>query len=1015
MSDKSDKMQIDNAGEIDESLYSRQLYVLGHEAMKKMANSNVLIVGLQGLGIEIAKNIVLAGVKSLTLHDPGKTEIADLSAQFFLREDDVGKRRDVVSQPRLAELNSYVPVHVLEAEGLTDEEIARFQVVVLTNASLEEQIRVNEITHKHNIGFVSTDTRGLFGNIFVDFGSSFALIDANGEEPHSGIIAGIDEEGNVAALDETRHNLEDGDYVKFTEVEGLDINGETPRKIKVTGPYAFNIGSVDGLGTYKKGGLFTQVKMPQEISFGSLKEQLAQPELLISDFAKMERPAQLHVGFMAVQAFQQKHGRAPRPQNVEDANEVLHLAKSVTAEYPDVLSGGEIDEKLLTQLSFQAAGELPAMTALFGGMAAQEVLKGCSGKFGPIRQWVYFDSLESLPKDAALNEQAVAPTGSRYDRQVAVFGKEFTEKIFAAKTFLVGSGAIGCEMLKNWALMGLGKNGEIHVTDNDVIEKSNLNRQFLFRPKDVGKHKSVTATEAVAEMNPDLKGHFDAKLDKVGPDTENIFDDSFWKSLEFVTNALDNVDARTYVDRRCVFFQKPLLESGTLGTKGNVQVVYPNLTESYSSSQDPPEKGIPLCTLRSFPNKVDHTIAWAKSIFQGYFTDNVESVNLFLSQPNFVESTLKQTGDQKSILENIKSYLVDERPTTFKECVQWARLEFEKKFNGDISQLLYNFPKDATTSTGAPFWSGPKRAPDALEFDFNNQDHLDFLIAGANLRAFNYGIRGDDLDVSEYKEVVDNMTVPKFEPKSGVKIQANENENVDPIDADSEELTQLANSLPPPSSLAGFRLTPVEFEKDDDTNFHIQFITAASNCRAQNYAIDGADRHKTKFIAGRIIPAIATTTALVTGLVCLELYKVVDQREVIEDYKNGFVNLALPFLGFSEPIASQKMEIAGVELDKIWGRYDIHENLTLKQFLEYFEKKYNLTVTMLSQNVSLLYASFFPPAKLNEKYDLTLTELVEAVTKKKLEPHVKTLIFEVCAEDQDGEDVDDIPYVCLHL
>ncbi|KAG5356785.1 Ubiquitin-activating enzyme E1 1 [Yarrowia sp. E02] len=1015
MSDKSDKMQIDNAGEIDESLYSRQLYVLGHEAMKKMANSNVLIVGLQGLGIEIAKNIVLAGVKSLTLYDPGKTEISDLSAQFFLREDDVGKRRDEVSQPRLAELNAYVPVRVLASESLTEEELARFQVVVLTGASLEEQIRVNEITHKHNIGFVSTDTRGLFGNIFVDFGSSFALIDANGEEPHSGIIAGIDEEGNVAALDETRHNLEDGDYVKFSEVEGLDINGDTPRKIKVTGPYSFNIGSVDGLGTYKKGGLFTQVKMPQEISFGSLKEQLAKPELLISDFAKMERPAQLHVGFMAVQAFQQKHGRAPRPQNVEDANEVLHLAKSVTAEYPDVLSGGDLDEKLLTQLSFQAAGELPAMTALFGGMAAQEVLKGCSGKFGPIRQWVYFDSLESLPKDVTLTEESVAPTGSRYDRQVAVFGKEFTEKIFAVKTFLVGSGAIGCEMLKNWALMGLGKDGEIHVTDNDVIEKSNLNRQFLFRPKDVGKHKSVTASDAVAEMNPDLKGHFDAKLDKVGADTENIFDDSFWKSLDFVTNALDNVDARTYVDRRCVFFQKPLLESGTLGTKGNVQVVYPNLTESYSSSQDPPEKGIPLCTLRSFPNKVDHTIAWAKSIFQGYFTDNVESVNLFLSQPNFVESTLKQAGDQKSVLENIKSYLVDERPTTFKECVQWARLEYEKKFNGDISQLLYNFPKDATTSTGAPFWSGPKRAPDALEFDFDNQDHLDFLIAGANLRAFNYGIRGDDLDISEYKEVVENMTVPKFEPKSGVKIQANENESVDPVDADAEELTQLANSLPPPSSLAGFRLTPVEFEKDDDTNFHIQFITAASNCRAQNYAIDGADRHKTKFIAGRIIPAIATTTALVTGLVCLELYKVVDKREVIEDYKNGFVNLALPFLGFSEPIASQKMEIAGVKLDKIWGRYDINENLTLKQFLEYFEKNYNLTVTMLSQNVSLLYASFFPPAKLKEKYDLTLTELVEAVTKKKLEPHVKTLIFEVCAEDQEGEDVDDIPYVCLHL
>jgi ubiquitin-activating enzyme E1 len=69
------------------------------------------------------------------------------------------------------------------------------------------------------------------------------------------------------------------------------------------------------------------------------------------------------------------------------------------------------------------------------------------------------------------------------------------------------------------------------------------------------------------------------------------------------------VEARTYVDRRCVFFRKPLLESGTLGTKGNTQVVYPFLTESYSSSQDPPEKSFPMCTIKSFPNQIEHTIA----------------------------------------------------------------------------------------------------------------------------------------------------------------------------------------------------------------------------------------------------------------------------------------------------------------------------------------------------------------------------------------------------------------------
>ena len=62
------------------------------------------------------------------------------------------------------------------------------------------------------------------------------------------------------------------------------------------------------------------------------------------------------------------------------------------------------------------------------------------------------------------------------------------------------------------------------------------------------------------------------------------------------------------MDRRCVYYLKPLLESGTLGTKGNTQVVLPHKTESYSSTQDPPDKQIPICTLKNFPNEIHHTL-----------------------------------------------------------------------------------------------------------------------------------------------------------------------------------------------------------------------------------------------------------------------------------------------------------------------------------------------------------------------------------------------------------------------
>ncbi|GAA5906369.1 hypothetical protein JCM8208_003532 [Rhodotorula glutinis] len=1015
----TEAMNLDQAATLDESLYSRQLYVLGHEAMKRMAASDVLIIGMSGLGVEIAKNICLAGVKSVTISDPTLVTVPDLGTQFFLRESDVGQRRDEATRPRLAELNAYTPVSVLA--NLTDDAVKRFTVVVLVQGSTEEQLKLNDFTHANGIKFIAAETAGLFASAFCDFGEQFPVVDQTGETPLSGMVVEIEEgeDALVTCLDETRHGLEDGDYVRFTEVEGMNINSdgvEGARKVTVVGPYTFKVGDTRGLGQYEKGGWFHQVKMPKLFDFKPLRESITAPEFLISDFAKFDRPPTLHIGFQALSAFRSKNSRLPKPRNAADAAKLVQLAKDVAAQ---AKFEGDLDEKVLSELAYQASGDVAPICAVIGGFIAQEVLKACSGKFTPLFQHLYFDALEALP-DTLPTEDDCAPSSppARHDGQIAVFGRAFQRKLENNRQFLVGAGAIGCEMLKNWAMMGVatGPEGHIHVTDLDTIEKSNLNRQFLFRPKDVGSFKSEAARRAAMEMNPALEGKIDVYKLAVGADTENVFGDSFFDALDGVTNALDNVAARQYMDQRCVYYAKPLLESGTLGTKGNVQVVLPHLTESYSSSQDPPEKSHPSCTIKNFPNQIEHTIAWAKERFEEYFEKPAEVVNSYLSQPNFIEAA-KQSGETSQLVK-IKSFLVDNKPLGFDECIVWAREQFETEYGNEIKQLLYSLPKDLMTKEGTPFWSGPKRAPEPLRFDYNESAHMEFIVAAANLHAFNYGLKGDT-DPARFKKVLDSVHLPEFKPKAGVQVQVKDDEPVandkDAPKADEEEdLGSLAASLPQPSSLAGYRLNPAKFEKDDDTNHHMDFITAASNLRALNYGIQPSSRHHTKQVAGKIIPAIATTTAVAAGLVCGELYKIIDGKKDLEKFSNAFINLALPFFGFSDPIAAAKQKYGETEWT-IWDCFKIEGDITLEELVKHFEEKYNFEISMLSSGVSMLYSGFMPKKKLEERLKMPLSTLVETVSKKPIPDHVRDIVFEMMVNDIDSGDDVEVPYLKVRV
>ncbi|XP_077517867.1 ubiquitin-like modifier-activating enzyme 1 [Amblyomma americanum] len=988
--------------EIDESLYSRQLYVLGRDAMVRMAQSDVLVCGMGGLGVEIAKNIILGGVKSVTLYDQASCTLDDLSSQYYLDEESVGDNRAEASVAPLAELNEYVRVSAY-TEPLTEEFVKQFSVLVLTETPLEFQEDLAEFAHNNNIAVVVADTRGLAGQIFCDFGDNFRVLDTNGEPPQSAMIASItkEERGIVTCLDEMMHDFEDGDLVTFSEVKGMkEINESPPMKIKVLSPHSFSVGDTTQFSDYAMGGVATQVKVPKEISFKPLKKSITQPEFVISDFAKIDRPAQLHLGFLALHAFHQCHSRPPYPWNKDDAAEVIVLAKQKNATMATPVQ--EVDEKLIRLLSYVSAGSLCPMQAVIGSIAAQEVMKACSGKFTPIQQWFYFDAFECLPQSGEVSQAAATDMDrTRYAAQARVFGSGVQEKLGSQKYFVVGAGAIGCELLKNFAMMGVGTdNGCVHVTDMDVIERSNLNRQFLFRPRDVGLMKSFTAANAVVEMNSQI--NIEAYEDRVGPETESVYTDDFFESLDGVANGLDNVDSRQYVDRKCVYFRKPLLECGTTGTKGNVQVVVPHLTESYSSSQDPPEKSIPVCTIRHFPNRIEHTLEWARDEFEGLFKQSAENSVHYLTDPKYRDVMLSQPKNQAVVaLEEVRKILVTERCIVFDDCVDWARLRFEDQFNTQIQQLLRTYPENHVTSSGAPFWSGHKRCPHPILFDPNSPLHMDYIVAAANLRATMYAIP-PCVDRAAIATMLEEVHVPSPD------LQPNATEPTD----DARRLSELLEELPRAENLQDVELRTLEFDKDDDNNFHMDFITAASNLRAANYEIAPADRLKSKLIAGKIIPAIATTTSLVAGLACLELYKLVQGHDKAELFKNGFVNLALPFFGFSEPIAPVKKKYRGAAFT-LWDYIEVQGEMTLREFLDHFKENHGVEIFMLSEGVCLLYAGYMPPSYYQDRFKMPMSQVVETVSKKTIPPHKRALTFQLMCYDSNGRDVwlPDVRYV----
>lgn len=996
--------------EINDDLYSRQIGTFGMETMRKLVQLKVLIIGMRGLGVEIAKNIILSGPKSVTIYDEFYPTINDLSSNFYISEDDVGKRsRDQACLDKLKGLNPYVTVELLRFPPTNDfmslfqKTLLNYNVVVYTELfNTNFLINVNKFCRDNNIKFIYALNFGLVGYIFSDFGNNHIIFDESGSTTISFNIKNITKSADQTLITidnengQNNFNIGDGGFITFKDIEGMtELNGKE-YKIKYENYESFFI-PVDStkFHDYIKGG--KAIRVPKNIQkkyfdYNQRSNIITDSlhEFLIMDEKKVGRNELLYMVLICIHDYFISHNCVlPELNNMTQAKEIEKNVKNFydlckKNKYDCYKKIQEYDEKLVLNVIRWCRAQISPVAAFFGGIVAHEIIKS-TGKYEPIDQWLIMDFFEMVENISENADRSLK--GSRYDDQIAIFGNEIQKKIEQSKIFMIGAGATGCEFLKNFAMMGFctnDKDSKFIVTDNDSIEVSNLSRQFLFRQKDVGNSKAVTASNSVKLMNP--KFNVVGLQKKVCEETEDYFDEDFWNKLDYVIMAVDSLQARKYIDTRVVKFEKCSVDAGTMGTVANTQIIVPHKTMSYGDNKENEEeapKVIPMCTLRHFPSIITHCIEWSRDVFNAYFISTVNDIkNYFTNFETFKQNIEKEgsaTQNLEKLLEEkiIIEFLIN---NDYNKLIEYAVKKYTDNFDYRIQQLLYNFPPDCKNEEGKPFWSGSKKLPHNIPY--NSNDELSFLFVKSYVHiishAFGMNLTKEQKSDEYIKNISAKVNLPKFSPKN-MTINISENAN----DANSGKEMIVGNDLKQDekmcekifeelkkldkSKVDANKINAEEFEKDHDENGHIDFIHSSANLRARNYEIVECDRPTTKITAGKIIPTIMTTTATVAGQVAMQLYTLIHTHEN-KYLRNLFFNLATNYYLFQEPYPpilneDKTDEEEGGPLKcipnkfTIWDRLEMKGPKTCQEFFDEMFQKYGIKIDMLIANGEIIMSS----------------------------------------------------------
>lgn len=286
-----------------------------------------------------------------------------------------------------------------------------------------------------------------------------------------------------------------------------------------------------------------------------------------------------------------------------------------------------------------------------------------------------------------------------------------------------------------------------------------------------------------------------------------------------VFNALDNLEARRHVNKMCLAADVPLIESGTTGFNGQVQVIKKGKTACYDCNPKTTPKSFPVCTIRSTPSQLIHCIVWAKSyLVPELFGESEEAEDVDTTEDaenaNEIENLRKEAQALKKIRETMGSN-------------DFAKNVFDKVFSDDIDRLRKM--EDA--------WK-TRKPPEVLSYDI---------------------LQAEASGISPSISVSDQITWSRNENFTVFKdsLQRLSKRFLD------SQTQALKDGSPGPS---------IAFDKDDEDT--LDLVTAAANLRSDIFDISAKSKFDIKQMAGNIIPAIATTNAMIAGLCVMQAFKV---------------------------------------------------------------------------------------------------------------------------------------------